>query len=1156
MLFAPKVNEAADRSDTDGSAWLQLSDYRVFMLGSGAGFSAWGNYLLNTWTPDATEDGGGWSIYLKDQDSGQVWTVSGAPLTEQAGGAMRLHGACITMERNHAGIDARLDICIVEDQCPIELRQLCLTNSSSVRRHIGVTGYLELAFNEPEAHAGHPAFSKLFVQTRWDADNQTWLVQRRARGNDEHHPHLAFSLLDRQVDEWTSERPTFIGRGRDRSCPRALAGAAPLAGVAGNVLDPGLALRTALALEPGETAVLTFAMSVAAQRETLEHQIRRWRSVDAVAMLLDARRRPALDAQIPAAWLKQACGGGKGVEFASNSRSGVTLPTINRSGGAELDRLLPTEDETLSHFNGYGGFDLASHEYVIKLSVQDDGRLRLPPMPWTNVLANPGFGVVVSETGATATWAGNSREHRLTPWCNDPISDPPQEAFFIRDEDSGRFWSLLPAAANAPVNHEVRHGQGYSIWRFEFDELAIECCMFVLRTESARVMRVRLGNRSDRARRLSVYGYSRWVLGTTPERTESQIRSWFDSDLQAASAERIDDSAYPGVALVTLMGAESLSSTCAREAFLGQPGRIAAPLAVRSGGALSADAQGGPCAALRGSLTLAAGETRELSFVLAFCADWSAAASLLQALRAPGAIERELSDVCKFWKDLCARLQIRTPSPEIDLMVNAWLPYQNLACRLWGRTAFYQSGGAFGFRDQLQDAAALTLLRPDLIRQQILLHAAHQFVEGDVLHWWHPPLSKGMRTRFADDLLWMPLLCAQYATSTGDYGVLDELQPFLVGELLADGEDERYLQPVASGEAGDVYEHCCRAIDRSLVFGQHGLPLFGCGDWNDGMSRVGREGKGESVWMGFFLHTVLAHFEPMCVRRGDVLRQQRYQQARQALQVALNADGWDGAWYRRAWYDNGAPLGSAESDECKIDSLVQAWAVISGVATPERQVAALDALEQHLIDEEAHLIRLLTPPFEHTPHDPGYIKGYVAGVRENGGQYTHAALWAVKAMAMAGRRDRAARLLTMLSPIHHSNTPEKVQRYKVEPYVVAADIYGAPPHIGRGGWTWYTGSAGWMYRVAIESICGLTIEEGRVLHLNPCIPDEWPMFEVHYQTTAGAHYHIEVRNPAGRSACIRQAVLDGQIIEPTSRGISLPLASDAGQHYLLVTLGA
>ncbi|MGQ0702879.1 MAG: GH36-type glycosyl hydrolase domain-containing protein, partial [Gemmatimonadales bacterium] len=543
-------------------------------------------------------------------------------------------------------------------------------------------------------------------------------------------------------------------------------------------------------------------------------------------------------------------------------------------------------------------------------------------------------------------------------------------------------------------------------------------------------------------------------------------------------------------------------STGDRLAFLGRWGSPAVPAAVITPGPLESRFGPGldPAAACHFAGTLASGASAEWIFLLGEADRRDEADALIERFRAPEAVEVAFGEVRRFWRDLLAAVQVETPSPALDVMVNGWLPYQTLACRLWARSALYQSGGAFGFRDQLQDAAALIYHRPDLTRRQILLHAEHQFVEGDVLHWWHPPRGKGIRTRCSDDSLWLPWAALSYLETTGDLALLGEPARYLAGPPLQEGEAEAPRAPADSGTAGDIYDHCCRAIDRSLpARGRHGLPLMGTGDWNDGMNRVGRLGKGESVWLGLFLLDILPRMIPLCEARGDADRASRYRAVRRDLEKAVNDTGWDGAWYRRAYYDDGTALGSSTSIEARIDALAQAWAVLSGAAPAERVEQALDALERYLVDESAGIIRLLDPPFDYTTSDPGYIKGYLPGVRENGGQYTHAALWVVRALFEAGKSERASVLLEMINPVRHGDSPTAMAEYRVEPYVAAADVYGMAPHLGRGGWTWYTGSAGWMFRVAFESLLGIRLEAGGILVVRPGIPKAWPGFTVRFR---------------------------------------------------------
>ncbi len=809
----------------------------------------------------------------------------------------------------------------------------------------------------------------------------------------------------------------------------------------------------------------------------------------------------------------------------------------------------------------HGGFDTGG-EYVIVLRAGGEPGFQGPPLPWINVIANNRFGFLTSETGALSTWSGNSREHRLTPWSNDPVTDPHGEAFYIRDEEGGGFWSPCPGPAPAAGDYEVRHGFGYTVFRHESHELAQEMLLFVPREDPLRVARLRISNRSDRPRRLSLFAYARLVIGVLPEDSGRFVITEIDARTEAVFARNRMESDPPEsvvfAAAVASNGSSTSSFTCDRASFIGQGGNVARPAALARPGALDGVAGVGlpPCIAQQVAVEIAPRESIEVSFLLGEGRGIDEARSLIARYRIPGEISRALAESRSFWTDGLSGLRIETPDPALDLMVNGWLPYQVLACRIWSRTAFYQSGGAFGFRDQIQDAAALVYLWPERTRAQILLHAAHQFLEGDVLHWWHPPLARGIRTRFVDDLLWLPYLTAFYIEATGDAGVLDESVRFLSAPPLPDGDDELFIVPEDPGLSADLYEHCCRAVDRSLTTGVHGLPLFGAGDWNDGMNRVGRQGMGESVWMGFFLHDVLEAFIPLCATRGDANRAAHYRSTQERLRAALNDAGWDGEWYRRGYYDSGDPLGSKDSDECRIDALAQAWAVISRVAPSDRARQAIDAVERHLISEKDGIIRLLTPAFERTANDPGYIKGYVPGVRENGGQYTHAALWVVRAVAELSRNNRAAALLRMINPISHTRTPEQVAVYQIEPYVVAADVYGEPPHVGRGGWSWYTGSAGWMYRVAIESILGLRLTHGEGASIAPCIPDDWPGFTVSYRLPGeSTRYEIVVRNPQASAGPPIAASVDGVAALLEAGAARIAFERDGLVHHVEIVLG-
>jgi cyclic beta-1,2-glucan synthetase len=843
-----------------------------------------------------------------------------------------------------------------------------------------------------------------------------------------------------------------------------------------------------------------------------------------------------------------------------NSRVARPAPRRPRPRFTPLRPAPPTRSRAarLRWDNGYGGFSEDGSEYVVRVGAAGNR----PPMPWINVVANEQVGFLASEAGAGYTWSRNSREHRLTPWSNDPVLDPHGEALWIRDEETKRFWSPLPGPTSAGVPCEVRHGFGYTSWRQACADLEQEVVAFVSRHDPVRVVRVRLRNVGRRRRRLSLFSYARLVLGVAPEESTRSVVTARDPGSQALLAWNALAGDFAGgvafTAAVVPPRAKRVRVTADRTAFVGRHGSLASPAAVAASTALDGRTGAGldPCAALQVPVAVRPGETVEVSFLLGEVGSRADARALVARYRCPDAIADALSEVRRFWRETVSAVTVETPVPGIDVMLNGWLLYQDLACRMWGRSAFYQSGGAFGFRDQLQDSTALVWSRPELTRAQIVLHAAHQFVEGDVLHWWHPPSGRGTRTRFSDDLVWLAWAASFYVRTTGDWSVLDEPAPFVRARPLAPGEDEAYLLPEPAEETGDVYAHCCRALDRALTRGAHGLPLMGTGDWNDGMNRVGREGRGESVWMAFFLYAVLGDFVPLCERRGDTARAARYAEYRRDVRAAAEATAWDGAWYRRAYYDDGTPLGSAAGDECRIDALVQAWAVISGAAPRERAEQAMDAVERDLVDESAGLVRLLWPPFDRTPHDPGYIKGYVPGIRENGGQYTHAALWVVRALAELGRRDRAAALLERIGPVWHGMTRDRVAVSQVEPYVVVADIYGVPPHVGRGGWTWYTGSAGWMYRVALESVLGVAIEAGQTLCVQPRIPDRWPRASVALRLADGVtRYEVELANPTGRAERVVRALVDGVAVQIVDGAARVPLARDGQVHRVRVELG-
>jgi cellobiose phosphorylase len=813
------------------------------------------------------------------------------------------------------------------------------------------------------------------------------------------------------------------------------------------------------------------------------------------------------------------------------------------------------DHEDLHFFNGYGGFTHDGREYVIRLDSRAGRGFDRTPLPWINVVANEEAGFTASESGEGYTWSVNSQQNKLTPWSNDPVTDPAGEALYLRDEEAGVFWSPTPRPVSDGAPYETRHGWGYTTYRHTSHDLEQEVTLFVPREDPVKVVRLRLANTGDAPRRLSVFRYHELVLGERRPPNVPYVTVERDDETGAFFARNYYNSTFADrVAFVAAHGAEVASFTADRTAFLGRGGSPVRPAALATDRPLDGRLGAGldPCAALHLPVELAPGETKELTFLLGQAASEERAREIVQRFADAGAVHEALDEVKGFWQETLSATHVETPAPELDVLVNGWLLYQNLACRFWGRSAFYQSGGAFGYRDQLQDSLALVYTRPDLTRTQIRRNAAHQFVEGDVLHWWHPVTEAGIRSRFSDDLLWLPYATAFYVRTTGDYAILDEVEPFLTARPLEPGEDEAFLTPDVSDETGTVFEHAARTIDRSLTTGRHGIPLMGSGDWNDGMNRVGNDGEGESVWLGFFLAHILKQFIPLCEARDETERAERYRAYLADLEIALNDAGWDGAWYRRAFYDDGFPLGSTQNEECRIDAIAQGWSVISGVATPEHAEAALRSVEEHLVDEEDGIIRLLTPPFDTTEHDPGYIKGYLPGVRENGGQYTHGILWAVRAFAEMGHGTRATELLRMISPINHARTQADADHYKVEPYAIAADVYSVPPHEGRGGWTWYTGSAGWTYRVAVESILGLSVEADALV-LDPRIPADWPGFTLRYRDVDGTVFVFDVRNPDGVEHGVADvAGADSRVEGGAAR---IPRLGDGQTHKVTVTLG-
>jgi cyclic beta-1,2-glucan synthetase len=794
--------------------------------------------------------------------------------------------------------------------------------------------------------------------------------------------------------------------------------------------------------------------------------------------------------------------------------------------------------------NGLGGFSRDGKEYTIRLEPGQH-----TPHPWVNVIANPEFGFLISEAGSGPTWAGNSGENRLTPWRNDPVTDMPGEVLYLRDEETGLVWSPTPMPAGADTTHIIRHGAGYSIFESQSHGLNQNLRLFVAPDAPVKIAHLRLQNLWERPRRITVTYYAEWVLGTTRDTYQAHIMPEFDADKHALLASNHYNSEFGERVAFLAANKKPHGVTADRTEFLGRKGSLRAPAALgRIGLESKVNAGLDPCAVIQLHVDLPPGASEEVFFLIGEGANRAESLALIGQVQAERQVEAIWHTIQQQWDEILGNITVETPDPNMDLMLNRWLLYQTLSCRLWGRTALYQSSGAFGFRDQLQDVLALLYTRPDLVRVQILEAARHQFEAGDVLHWWNPPAGRGVRTRFSDDLLWLPYVTAEYVTATGDESILSENIPFLKGELLKPEEMERYSQYESKTETYTLYEHCRRAVEKGTAIGAHGLPLMGAGDWNDGMNRVGVNGRGESIWLGWFLHATLTRFAPLvALMKEDPVQ---YLQQAENLSRALETHAWDGDWYLRAFYDDGSRLGSHENNECQIDSIAQSWAILSGAADPARSVQAMESVNRLLVRTDEQMILLFTPPFDKSARDPGYIKGYLPGVRENGGQYTHAAIWSAWAFAELGQGDRAVELFQMLNPIGHTDTPEKVARYKVEPYVIAADIYIQTSHIGMGGWTWYTGSSGWMYRLGIEAILGIS-RAGNLLKINPCIHQDWPGFKVDYRFGT-ANYKISVENPDGVNRGIRQVLLDGNPL-PSSQ---IPLDDDGQHHTVQVLMGA
>jgi len=1256
---------------------LSNGRYHVMVTNAGGGSSRWNDLAITRWREDAIRDNWGTFCYLRDVASGDYWSTAHQPVGKPAD-----HYEAIFSEgraefrRRDQGLDVHTEIAVSPED-DIELRRTRIVNRSRVRKVIEVTSYTEVVLATPAADASHPAFSNLFVQTEIARRERAILCTRRPRSPTEHVPwmfHLMAAHGAPATDaSYETDRMRFVGRGNTPAAPRAMLDPAPLSGTEGSVLDPIVAIRILVTLEPEQAATIDMVYGVAASRAAATQLIRKYQdprladrvvelawthaqvvlrqinATDADARLyarlansivfanaslradpaVIARNRRgqsglwgyAISGDLPIVLLRIADAAnidlarqlvqahaywrlkGLAVDLViwNEDHAGyrqllqdqiigliaarVEAQLMNRPGGifvrpgdqiSEEDRVLvesvarviiadgkgtlaeqvagralldvrtpnlvpareraseavaaPMGKRTLILENGLGGFTPDGTEYVI---TTEQGCLT--PAPWVNVLANPLFGTIVSESGGSYTWSENAHEFRLTPWSNDPVSDTGGEALYLRDEDSGYYWSATPLPSRGRTPYVTRHGFGYTVFEHDEDGIRTELWVYVARDAAVKFSLLNIRNASDRVRRISVTGYVEWVLGDERAKSVMHVVTEKEGTTGALFARNPYSADFGARVAYFDVDDASRTMTCDRAEFIGRNGTLAAPAAMartrlsgKAGPALD------PCAAIQVTLELQPEDQRDVTFRLGVGRNADDARRLVQQFRGTTAAKAALEDVRGQWQRTLGAVRIETPDESLNVLGNGWLLYQTLSCRLWARSGFYQSGGAFGFRDQLQDALALVHAEPRLTRAQLLLCASRQFVEGDVQHWWHPPSGRGVRTQCSDDYLWLPLGIARYVLATGDMGVLDEPVAFLDGRAVNPGEDSYYDLPGRSPEVASLYDHGVRALQHGLRFGSHGLPLIGSGDWNDGMNLVGIEGKGESVWLGFFLGSVLAQFAGVARLRGDLAFARRCDQERAELAANIELHGWDGEWYRRAYFDDGSPLGSARNSECRIDSVAQSWAVLSGIGEARRTRLAMDAVYTHLVRRDDALIQLLTPPFDTSTQYPGYIRGYVPGVRENGGQYTHGAIWSVMAFAALGDAPRAWELMNMINPVNHARTAAGAATYRVEPYVVAADVYALPPHTGRGGWTWYTGSAGWMYRLILEALLGVEVTADK-LRIKPCLPAEWKAFKLHYRYRETLYRIAVTQAPdAEREPAVR---VDGEL--QADNGISL-----------------
>ncbi|HEY9158725.1 GH36-type glycosyl hydrolase domain-containing protein [Candidatus Binatus sp.] len=1276
---------------------LSNGRYTVMITAAGSGFSRWRDMAVTRWHEDVTRDSWGTYAFIRDVNSGKVWSAGFQPAgVEPDSYEVEFSEDRAEIVRRDGSMTTTLEVAVSPED-DSEVRRVSISNLGNRVREVELTSYAEIVLAPEASDTAHPAFSKMFVQTEFDAQVGALLATRRLRSPTD-APVWAAHLAVAEGEsvgkiQFETDRARFLGRGRDIRDAISVIDGRPLSDTVGTVLDPIFSVRRRLRIPAGATARVAFWTIVAPTRaEALDlvdkhhdstaferavtlawtqaqvqlHHLRvdadeahlfqrianrvlysdptlrpssdllkrgvggqsklwpsgisgdlpivlvrideigdleivrelvraheYWRMKRLCVDLVILNERPpsydqelqiALEAMVrsnPARSSSDgqgACGNVfvlrsdlVSVELRNVLQTVARAVLLSRRGtlSEQVKRLemfepaaappprrtpatgrgeISTPRRELEFFNGLGGFAADGHEYVTIL-----GEGQWTPAPWINVIANPSFGFQVSVEGAGYTWAINSQQHQITQWSNDPVSDRPGEVIYVHDLDTDELWGPTAIPIREDVApYVVRHGHGYSIFEHTSHGISLELTQYVPVDDSIKISRLKIRNLSTRARRLSITAYVEWVLGTSRGASAPFIVTEIEPETHAILARNSFSTEYGSRIAFADLNGQQRSWTADRTEFLGRNGTLDNPAALADGNPLYARAGAAidPCAALQTTLSLRPNAVTEVVFLLGEAATRAEAISSIKKYR-DADLDSVLAAAVHQWHGLLDTVQVKTPDRSMDVMLNRWLLYQTLACRVWARSAFYQAGGAYGFRDQLQDVMALTVAQPATAREQLIRAAARQFVAGDVQHWWLPPAGQGVRTRIADDRVWLPFAVAHYIEVTGELGILDETVPFLDGPELHAGQDESYFQPTISEQRGTIFEHCARALDHSLAVGIHGIPLFGSGDWNDGMNRVGEAGKGESIWLGWFLYTTLLAFAPLADIRREDARASTWRRRANSLAGSLEREGWDGNWYRRGYFDDGTALGSAGNLECRIDSIAQSWSVISGAGSPVRAAAAMAAVDEYLVRREDGLVLLFTPPFDHTPLDPGYIKGYPPGIRENGGQYTHGALWSVIAFAMLGDGDKAGELFSLLNPINHANTRAGIHRYKVEPYVACADVYSMPPHVGRGGWTWYTGSAGWMYRTGLEWILGFRLR-GKTLLIDPCIPRKWPGFEIVYRY-GSTRYEIVVENPRSVSRGVSSVELDGKAL--AGRPAQIALADDGITHRVRIILG-